>query len=66
MESFNSLVAKQVSGTLRERLFQREYLTEFLPGEGQFPIHMEVERRSPPEAFVKKQYRISQYLIWRV
>ena len=32
MESFNSLVAKQVSGTLRERLFQKEYLTEFLRG----------------------------------
>ena len=28
----NSLVAKQVSGTLRERLFQKEYLTEFLHG----------------------------------
>ena len=23
-----------------------------------FPIHMEMERRAPPEAFVKKQYRI--------
>ena len=30
MESFSSLVAKQVSGTLREGLFQKEYLTEFL------------------------------------
>ena len=32
MDPFNHLVAKQVSGTLRERLFQKEYLTEFLPG----------------------------------
>ena len=31
MESFISLVAK-FSGTLREELFQKEYLTEFLPG----------------------------------
>jgi hypothetical protein len=32
MKSFNSLIAKQVSGTLREGLFQKEYLTEFLSG----------------------------------
>ena len=32
MESFNSLVAKQVFGSLREGLFQKEYLTEFLHG----------------------------------
>ena len=32
MESFNSLVAKQVSDTLIEGLFQKEYWTEFLPG----------------------------------
>ena len=30
----------------------------FLPEEGPFPIHMEVGRRAPPEAFFKKQYRI--------
>ena len=58
MESFNSLVAKQVSGTLREGLFQKEYLTEFLTGEGTFHIHMEVERRAPSEAFVMEQYKI--------
>ena len=27
-------------------------------GQGLFPIHMKVERRAPPEAFVKKLYRI--------
>ena len=58
MESFNSLVAKQVLGSLREGLLQKEYLTEFLPGARATSHSYGSGERPPPEAFVKKQYRI--------
>ena len=38
--------------------FNYKHLTESLPEEGPFPIHMEVERRAPPEGFFKKKYSI--------
>ena len=54
MESFNSLVAKQVFGSLREGLFKEEYLTEFLPGARATSHSYGSGERPPPEAFVKK------------
>ena len=40
MESFNSLVVKQVSGSFKEGLFQKEHLTEiFASGKSHFPLH---------------------------
>ena len=58
-ESFNSFVAKQVYGMFKESLFQKKMFDRnFCLGQGPSPIHMKVERRVSPEAFVKKQYRI--------
>ena len=45
---------------------KRNTWQRFLPGEGPFHIHMEVERRAPLEAFFNKQYRIFSILSWRV
>ena len=42
-------------GTVPEGMFFRDFCLEH----GPLPIHIEVERRAPPEAFFKKQYRIS-------
>ena len=40
MESFNSFVVKQVSGTFKEVLFQKEHLTEiFAWGKSHFPSY---------------------------
>ena len=40
-------------GCSRKNIWQN-----FCVGQGLFPIHMEVEKWAPSEAFVKKQYRI--------
>lgn len=57
MESFNSLAAKQIwyiqRGVVPEGMLDRD----FCLGQGPPPIHMKVERRAPPEAFLKNQYR---------
>ena len=51
MESFNSLVEKQVSDTFKEELSQKEHVAEILClGKEPLPIHTEVERK-PPEVF---------------
>ena len=42
-------------GIVLEGMFFRDFCLE----RGPFPIHMEVEKRTPPEALFKKQYRIS-------
>ena len=41
-------------GFIPEKMFDRN----FCRGQGPSPIHMKVERRISPEAFIKKQYRI--------
>ena len=66
MGSFKSLAEKQLSGIFNEDCSRRNTWQRFLPGEGPFPIHTEVERRAAPEAFLKNSAGFSQYLSWRV
>ena len=49
MEPFNSLVAKQVSGTFKEELFQKETVTKIYAW-GHFPS-IRKERWALPKAF---------------
>ena len=57
----SSSLGQSMRSCSRRNTWQR-----FLPGEGPFHIHMDVERRAPLEALFKKQYRISSILSWRV
>ena len=57
----SSSMVYSMRGCSRRNTWQR-----FLPGEGPFPIHTEVERRAAPEAFLKSSAGFSQYLSWRV
>lgn len=63
MESFSSLVAKQIwsiqRGVVPEGMLDRDVCL----GQGPPPIRMKVERRAPPEAFLKNQYRNSSVFV---
>ena len=57
--SHSTVLLQSRSMVCSKRVYSRKNVDRnFCVGQGPLPIHIKVERRISPEAFVKKQYRI--------